>query len=303
MSVLKRHPNEAEARLRQTRELQVFHPLKRMVRFELSRGDLALIHKQAVITNGHTRPVASTPVIDPPRDRKSTDVAPLQAPSGAATPTAGEDVGDTPQSPFFMNRATIRDLTLPTVPNLDIPPSPPGSPPPGLDKKFEHFLELKRRGVHFNEKLARSSALKNPNLLGKLMGFAGVEEDEQYSSTLPKDVWDPSGFPAWAFKEELAKSQQEVLKQQTEERAKVQRESIDFVSASASASAQSGRDGTPASVSNNKGLRGSAAERIMAGLDRERLRSPQMSNLTSRSNSSRRRSRSPQRQRKRSRSR
>ena len=186
------------------------------------------------------------------------------------------------------------------MPNLDIPLSPPGSPLPGIDNKFDSFLNLKKKGVHFNEKLVRSSALKNPSLLGKLIDFAGVKEDEQYSSTLPKELWDPAGFPNWGYKEELAESQQEFVKQQAKERAKVQRESIEFVSASASG--DSSRVGTPASMP-NKGLKGSAAERVMAGLDRDRLKSPQTSNLTSRSNSGRRRSRSPQQRRKRSRSR
>lgn len=175
----------------------------------------------------------------------------------------------------------IRDLTLPTIPNLDIPQSPPGSPPPGIDEKFSHFLELKKQGVHFNEKLARSSALKNPSLLKKLMDFAGVEEDEQYVTTLSKDLWDPAGFPSWAYKEELIKSQQEVLKQKEQERARMQRESIEFVSASASGN--SSRAGTPSGLGATKGLRGSAAERVMAGLDRERIRSPQTSDLATRS--------------------
>ncbi|KAJ6155043.1 hypothetical protein N7470_005609 [Penicillium chermesinum] len=48
------------------------------------------------------------------------------------------------------------------VPNLDIPPSPPGSPDPAANAKFQHFLSLKHQGVHFNAKLATSSSLKNP---------------------------------------------------------------------------------------------------------------------------------------------
>ena len=190
----------------------------------------------------------------------------------------------TPQSPYTANRAMVCDLTLPTVPNLDIPVSPPGSPPPGTDKKFAHFLELKKQGVHFNEKLARSSALKNPSLLKKLMDFAGIEEDHQYATTLRAEIWDPTAFPAAAYKEQLASTQQEILKKQ-EERAKAQRGAIEFVSASASN--QSSRSGTPASCTNIKGLRGSAAERVMAGLDRDRVQSPGTTNLVARSNSSR----------------
>ena len=186
----------------------------------------------------------------------------------------------TPQSPYSANRALLRDLTLPTVLNLDIPASPPGSPPPGIEQKFAHFLELKRQGVHFNEKLSRSSALKNPTLLKKLIDFAGLEENQQYATTLPKEIWYPNGFPATAFKEELANSQQDILKKREEEQAKMLRENIDFVSASASR--QSSRGGTPATSMSNKGLRGSAAERVMAGLDRDRTQSPRMSELVAR---------------------
>ena len=194
------------------------------------------------------------------------------------------EIGSEPQSPYSANRALIRDLTLPTIPIFDIPDSPPGSPPPGLDEKFGQFLKLKKQGVHFNEKLARSSALKNPSLLRKLMAFAGVDESEQYATILPSVVWDPESFPPSAYKEELAKSQQDIHKKREEERAKVQRESIEFVSASASG--QSSRAGTPSSAAIGRGLRGSAAERVMAGLDRDRGRSPQTSNLVARNSTS-----------------
>ena len=250
------------------------------------------------VTNGHLEHSSSTSIkvqVQSIHVEKSPELANHDA------ARLGEHPGDEPQSPFSINRAIIRDLTLPVAPNLDIPLSPPGSPLSGIDKKFEGFLDLKHKGIHFNEKLARSSALKNPSLLKKLMDFAGMKEDEQYLSTLPKELWDPTGFPNWTYKEKLAESHQEVLKQQARERAKTQRESIEFVSASASG--ESSRAGTPASTS-SKVLRGSAAERVMAGLDRERLKSPQTSALPSRSNSGRRRrSRSPQQRRKRSRSR
>ena len=204
-------------------------------------------------------------------------IGPSVGPSDESTP--GQTLS-APQSPYSAGRAIIRDLTLPTVPNLEIPGSPVGSPPPGMNKKFSHFLELKIQGIHFNEKLARSSALKNPSLLHKLLEFAGVPEDEQYATTLPEEIWNPAGFPAWAYKEDLAKSQQEIHKKREEERLKVQRENIEFVSASVSG--QSSRSGTPGSSGVSKGLRGSAAERVMAGLDRSRVKSPQIANLTAR---------------------
>ena len=178
-----------------------------------------------------------------------------------------------PQSPYSVYRTSVWDLTLPQVPNLNIPPSPPGSPPPGIEKKFEHFLELKRRGVHFNAKLSKSSALKNPSLLQKLMASAGVDEHDQYHTTLSKNLWDPTAFSSWAFKEELAKSQQEVGKRKEEEKVRIQREAIDFVSVTSSLQSSSG--GTPGTSGAVKGFRVSAAERVMAGLDREKTGSPQ----------------------------
>lgn len=81
---------------------------------------------------------------------------------------------------------------MPTHPNFAIPSSP--SPPPqnseaaatlsSTTKKFTHFQSLKAQGVHFNARLEASAALRNPGLLGKLMEFAGIGEEEGYKSTL-----------------------------------------------------------------------------------------------------------------------
>ncbi|KAK2628184.1 hypothetical protein QTJ16_002830 [Diplocarpon rosae] len=188
-------------------------------------------------------------------------------------PLEDTDQAMTPLSPYSANRAVLRDMTLPTLPNYNIPPSPPGSPQASTNAKFKHFLGLKKQGVHFNEKLAKSAALKNPSLMQKLMDFADIDDAGQYVTNLPKDLWDPCGFPAHAFKEELAKSQQRVLKRQEEEKSKGQRESLDFVPATSTAEIPS-RNGTPL----NGGRTGqkSAAERIMAGLDINRSSSSQL---------------------------
>ncbi|KAI4209640.1 MAG: hypothetical protein LQ351_007440 [Letrouitia transgressa] len=89
--------------------------------------------------------------------------------------------------PYSSKQALMRNLTLPLIPILDIPPSPPGSPPPGIEQKFEHFIELKKQNVHFNHKLASSSALKNPMLLKNLMNSAGLNETDQYSTVAAGD--------------------------------------------------------------------------------------------------------------------
>jgi len=205
-------------------------------------------------------------------------------PSAASSPE--DDIQIAPLSPYSANRAAIRNLTVPDLPMLDIPPSPPGSPPPEMNKKFQHFLDLKKQGIHFNEKLASSSALKNPSLLKKLMDYAGLDEQNQYSTTLPEDVWNPKGFPPWAFKEELAKNQQEVTKKKEEERARTPRESIDFVSTNNSG--QSSRGATPEASSGAKALRGSAADRVMAGLDRGETSSSQAGTDLTKENHNRR---------------
>ena len=174
-----------------------------------------------------------------------------------------------PASPHTIRRATIRSLTLPTKPNLDIPQSPLGSPTSGADQKLAHFLELKKQGHHFNTKLASSSALKNPSLLPKLMNFAGVGSERRYTTTLPTELWDPMGLPTWAYKEELAEAQLGLSRKKEEERFKLQRESIDFVAV--------GTPGHPSGLAVPKGTRASAAERIMAGLGKDKKPSPQVS--------------------------
>ena len=134
-----------------------------------------------------------------------------------------------PASPYSSNRALLRDLTLPSAPNMDIPPSPPGSPPPGANKKFEQFLELKKKGTHFNAKLEQSSALKNPSLMDKLMRFVEIDERHQYSTTLPTDLWNPADFPEWAFKDKLRKSNDKLAKEKEAERTSGNRTAVDFV--------------------------------------------------------------------------
>lgn len=142
------------------------------------------------------------------------------------------DSTEAPPSPYSANRALLRDLTLPSVPNLDIPPSPPGSPPPGANKKVEQFLELKKKGIHFNTKLDQSTALKNPSLMDKLMGFVEIEGRDQYATTLSADLWDPTAFPDTAFREALKRSREKISKEREAERTGGTRTSVDFVPSS-----------------------------------------------------------------------
>jgi hypothetical protein len=132
-------------------------------------------------------------------------------------------------SPFYVSRGMIHDLTLPPIPNLDIPPSPTGSPDPTATRKLSHFLSLKSQGVHFNEKLSTSSSLKNPSLLIKLRQHAGIDDHEQYAASIPADVWDYSSLPDWAYKEELLKSQQATRLQIESKKVAGKRDSVEFV--------------------------------------------------------------------------
>lgn len=125
---------------------------------------------------------------------------------------------------------------------MDIPPSPPSSPSQitaqaALSAKFDKFLELKRKkGVHFNARIADSHALKNPPLMDKLLGFVGVGVDfengtiegtDQYATTLPTELWDPAAFPEWAYRGPLRKSQEKLQK----ERGREKGEAVQFVPA------------------------------------------------------------------------
>lgn len=174
-------------------------------------------------------------------------------------PSAGDENGSisAPASPYSAYRSSIQSLTLPTIPNMEIPPSPSASPPPEVDAKVNQFLALKKRGVHFNAKLAASSALKNPSLLPKLMDSVGlVKESDQYATTLPRDLWSHDEFPSWAYKEELAKAQQRVGKEMEAERRGREREFVSAATKESSLTVSSGKN------------KPSAAERVMAGLER-----------------------------------
>jgi HCNGP-like protein len=133
---------------------------------------------------------------------------------------------------------------------LDIPPSPPGSPDPAANAKFEHFSSLKKQGVHFNSKLASSSSLKNPSLLMKMMVHAGVDERSQYNTALPAELWSTSDLPEWGYKEELLKVQQEIRQSMEEKKVAGQRSSLEFVpgstaNTSRSSSSEAKRKGYP----------------------------------------------------------
>lgn len=125
---------------------------------------------------------------------------------------------------------------MPSVPNFDIPDAPP---PPAQNseeaatlaavaKQFERFLELKKQGVHFNERLQNSTSLRNPSLLPKLMAFAEITQEDCYRSTLPDELAVPSRWPEDCYVESLVKQNE-----RKEKKILAERERVDFVSAQA----------------------------------------------------------------------
>ncbi|KAK3397562.1 hypothetical protein B0T20DRAFT_438606 [Sordaria brevicollis] len=112
-----------------------------------------------------------------------------------------------PKSPYTTTRTLLRDLTLPAIPNMDIPPSPTLSPSDidsverlaALTNKFDKFLELKRtKGQHFNSRIAASAATRNPGLMDKLCRFVGVETEIWFDNDSSDS---PSSAPTNSVKE------------------------------------------------------------------------------------------------------
>ncbi|KAM3502240.1 hypothetical protein MY10362_004978 [Beauveria mimosiformis] len=185
---------------------------------------------------------------------------PVALPSASAAASSSSS-SPSPSSPYTTTRSLIHDLTLPSIPNFDIPPSPPRSRSPSSSsssattKKFEQFLALKKTGTHLNAKLEQSSALRNPALMDKLLDFVDVlppggggggggdgqggqrEKALQYQTTLSAEVWDPGAFPEWAFRDGLRRSREKVAKERETARAAGGRSSVDFVSGTTTAAA------------------------------------------------------------------
>lgn len=167
---------------------------------------------------------------------------PAQGPTVSQPPSENESANALPPgSPYTANRAIIQNLTLPTVPNFDIPPSPPGSPPQRATKKFAQFLELKKKGQHFNQRLESSTVLRDPGHSQKLMDFAGISEGDQYASTLPEHLAVPTVFPPWAYVEELRASQKKILKAKEQKQSGAPREFVPAASRTSTPSEKTGK--------------------------------------------------------------
>ena len=163
-----------------------------------------------------------------------------------ATGHSDEDATPDPHLTNLSEQDLVRQLTQASHPMTALPPSPPGSPDSITEAKFKKFLELKARGLHFNEDLAKKPSFRNPALLGTLMSRAGIDGPAQYATSLPASVWDPSALPSYAYKEELMKSQQSIRDSEwarKQKESKIGKRTIDF--APASGSVPSSQHSTP----------------------------------------------------------
>ncbi|KAK5112982.1 hypothetical protein LTR62_003804 [Meristemomyces frigidus] len=152
-----------------------------------------------------------------------------QAP--APLPASPRTAAEAPTSPYTTERLSIRNLTMPPFPNFSIPDEP-AAPPPHSEaaaalaartKKFEHFLELKKKGIHFNRRLQDSASLRNPSLLPKLMDFAGIEKDGSYKGTLAvEDGGVPGHWPGEWYVESLVKGNERREKKRAGEKSGVE---------------------------------------------------------------------------------
>ncbi|KAG8624191.1 hypothetical protein KVT40_009167 [Elsinoe batatas] len=110
----------------------------------------------------------------------------VSAPSASPLSSPPQPGSPSPSlSPYALARQQIHALTMPPVPNFSLPPAPPRSP--GLtqqDKKIQHFLALKKQGVHYHERLLSTAALRDPEQVKQLLRFAGIGGGAEYENAL-----------------------------------------------------------------------------------------------------------------------
>lgn len=117
------------------------------------------------------------------------------------------DEDDRIELPQMPERDLLRYLTQPTHPTNTLPPEPVTAADPSVTAKLKKFIELKSKGIHFNEDLAGKTSFRNPNLFASLLERAGLSPEAQYTSALHPDVLSMSSLPPWAYKEALHEKQ------------------------------------------------------------------------------------------------
>ncbi|CAJ0752372.1 15638_t:CDS:2, partial [Entrophospora sp. SA101] len=104
-----------------------------------------------------------------------------------------------------------------------------------LEAKLAHFFELKDKGVHFNDHLLKNKAFRNPHIYDKLVEFVHLDE---IGSNFDREVYDPYGFPAEAYADQLeydmyfyfkAATQKKVAEEREAAKKQQQRSQLAFV--------------------------------------------------------------------------
>ncbi|KAI9017810.1 HCNGP-like protein-domain-containing protein [Gaertneriomyces semiglobifer] len=98
----------------------------------------------------------------------------------------------------------LRPPDLPGLRNWGIPDEAVGECDPAIEQKVARFLSLKAQGMHFNDRLMRTHAFRNPSIMSKMIEFLGLDET---GSNYVKDVFDPKRWPKEAFYDEMLKTQ------------------------------------------------------------------------------------------------
>ncbi|KAK5084067.1 hypothetical protein LTR70_008059 [Exophiala xenobiotica] len=147
-------------------------------------------------------------VAEAPKIAEDAVVGPSMPSDTSATATDAYEEEAEQELPSMSERDQLRYLTQPSHPMASLPPGPTSEADSTVTAKFKRFLELKAKGVHFNQDLAGKSSFKNPTLFASLLERSGLLAESQYASTLPSDMFSIDILPPWAYKEQLLKSQQ-----------------------------------------------------------------------------------------------
>ncbi|KAI9105437.1 HCNGP-like protein-domain-containing protein, partial [Phlyctochytrium arcticum] len=92
------------------------------------------------------------------------------------------------------------------VENYGIPPESAGAADEATQEKIARWLQLKESGMHFNARLEKTHAFRNPAIMNKLISYLGLDE---IGSNYPSHIYDPHGFPAEAFSDAIVRKQQQ----------------------------------------------------------------------------------------------
>jgi len=160
--------------------------------------------------NGSSNGICSSGanVAHSPQIAEEAMVGPSMPSNASATATDAYEEEAEQDLPYMSEKDQLRYLTQPSHPMTSLPPAPTSEADPAVTTKFKRFLELKTKGVHFNEDLAGKSSFRNPSLFASLLERSSLSAESQYASTLPSDVFSIGMLPPWAYKEHLLKNQQ-----------------------------------------------------------------------------------------------